>query len=107
MSIARDIFCFSVPLKMLFGTVLSVATGVGGFWCPIYTKVVLVEVAFWYFSKKPLHSSSVADAIKFLMMLHYTCNGPFSGVISFIGVLDFSPRKKYPPALLRTSGSDM
>ena len=45
--------------------------------------------------------------MKFLIMLHPTCTGPFSGGIDFIGVLYFDTRKKYLPALLRASGSDM
>ena len=47
------------------------------------------------------------DAITFLIILHYSCNGPFDGGIDFIGVLDFGPSKKYPPALLRAYGSEM
>ena len=45
--------------------------------------------------------------MSFLIMLYSTCAGPFSRVISCIRVLDFGPRKKYPPALFRASGSDM
>ena len=92
---------------MLFDAVLSVATGVGDFWWTISARAVLVEVAFWQFSNKPPNYYSVADTIKFLMMLHYACISPFYGGISCIGVLNFGPRKKYPPALLRASGSDM
>ena len=45
----------------------------------------------------------------FLIIIHITCTGKFSGGISVIGVLllDFGSRKKYPPALLRASGSEM
>ena len=49
----------------------------------------------------------MADAMTFLMILHYTCTGPFYGGMACIGVLDFGPRKKYPPALICASGSDM
>ena len=45
--------------------------------------------------------------MKFLIMLHYKRPGPLSGGIAFIGVLDSVPKKKYPPALIRTSGSDI
>ena len=31
--------------------------------------------------------------MKFLIMLHYICTGPFYGGISWIGVLEFVPRK--------------
>ena len=93
MSIARDIFCFDVPLTMLFISVLSVATDVGGCWCPISAKFVCMEVAYWKFSNKPPNYSSMAYAITFLMMLHSTCTGTFPGGISCIGVFDFGPRK--------------
>ena len=98
---------FAVPLTMLLAAVLYVATGVGGFWWPISARAVLMEVAFWKFSNKPTSSASVADAIIFLMMLHSTCTGTFSRGISWIGVLDFGPRKKHPLDLLCASGSDM
>ena len=86
-------FCFSVPLTIMFVAVLSVATGVGDRWWPIYARAVLVDVALWKFSNNPTNSDSVADAMKFLIMLHYTCTGPFSGGIYCIGMLDFPPVK--------------
>ena len=43
----------------------------------------------------------------FLIILNYTCNGPFSGFIACISVLDFGPRKQYPPALICDSVSGM
>ena len=66
-------------------------------------------VAFWQFSRNPPNLDSVADAMAFLMILHSTCTGLFYGGIAVIGVLllDFGPRKKYPPDLLRASGSEM
>ena len=82
MPIARDIFCFAVPLTMLFTTVFSVATGVGDCLWPMPARAVLMEVNLWKFSKKPPNSASVADAIIFLIMLHSTCTVPFSGGIS-------------------------
>ena len=66
-----------------------------------------MDVAFWQFSNNPPNPASVADAMTFLIMLHSTCTGTFYGGIYCIGVLDFGPRKKYSPALLRASGSDM
>ena len=107
MSIPQDLFYFAVPLTILFAAVLSVATGVGGCYFPIFAKSVRMKVAFWKFSNRPPNYASVADAITFLVMLHSTCTGPLSVGISCIGVLDFVPRKKYPPALLCASGSDM
>ena len=107
MSIALDIFCFSVPLIMLFAAVLSVVTCVGGCGWYIYARDLLMDVSLWNFSNNPPNYASVADTIPFLIILHSTCTGTFYGDIDFIGVLDFGPRKKYPPALIHASGSDM
>ena len=105
MSIALDFF--PVTLKFLFAAVYYVATGVGGCWWPNSIRDVFMDVTFWKFSNHPPNSASVADAMTFLIMLHSTCTGPFSRVIACIGVLDFVPRKRYPLALLRASGSDI
>ena len=107
MSMAQDIFCFSVPLMMLFASVLYVATDVGGCWSPISARAVRMDVNFWKFSDNPPNSASVDDAITLLIILQYTCTGPFSGGIDCIGVLDFGPRKKYPPDLILASGYEM
>ena len=107
MSIALDIFCFSVPLTMMFAAVFSIATGVGGCGCPISARAILMDVTLWNFSNNPPNYDSVADYTPFIIMLHSTCTGMFSGGIACIGGLDFGPRKKYPPALLRDSGSYM
>ena len=107
MSIAQDLFCFAVPLMMLFANLFSVHTGVGGCWWVISVLVVLMAVSFWLFSNNPPNSTPVPDAITFRIMLHYTCTGPFWGGIDFIGVLDFVHKKKYPPDLLRAPGSEM
>ena len=80
---------------------------VGGCCCLTFAKAVLTEVDSWKIPNKRPNSSSVAGAITFLTIIHYTCTGPFSWGISCISVLDFGPRKKYPLALLRASGSDM
>ena len=66
-----------------------------------------MDVALWQFSNNTPNSASVDDAIIFLIMMYSTYIGPLSGGISCIGVLNFGPRKKYPPSLLRASGSDM
>ena len=102
-----DLFCFAFPFAMLFAAVLSVSTGVKGCEWPIYARAVRMDVDFWQFSNNPPNSSSVADTMSFLIMLHCTCTDPFPGVISCISVLDFGPRKKYPPAFLHASGSDI
>ena len=46
MPIALDIFCFVVPLMMLFSAIISEATGVGGPGWRISTRSVLMDVAF-------------------------------------------------------------
>ena len=92
---------------MLLAAVFSISTGVGGCWCPISARAVLVEVAFWQFKKKSPNSTSMADAISFLVMLHSTSTGPLSGAVSCISVSDFSPRKKYFPALFCAFGYNM
>ena len=76
-------------------------------WWPIFDRNVFMNITFWKFSNNPPIYSSVSDAMKFIILLHSTCTGPFSGDIYFIGVLSFFHRKKYPPALLRSSGYDM
>ena len=71
MSIAQDLF-LAVLSTMMFAAILSVATGVGGCWCLTFAKAVLMEVDFWKISNKRPNSSSVAGAITFLTMTHYT-----------------------------------
>ena len=66
-----------------------------------------MDVNFWQFSNNPPNYDSVSDSMKFIIMLHSTCTGPFSGGIAFISVLDFGLSNKYPSALLHASGSDM
>ena len=80
---------------MLFDGMLSVATGVGSFRCTIYARAVHMDVAFWKFSNTPTNSVSVAGSMKFLIILHSTCTGPFSGGIDVIGflLLDFGTRE--------------
>ena len=102
MCVALDIF-FLVPFMMIFVTVLSVATSVGSRKWPISDRRALMDISFWHFSNHPPISASVADAITFLIMLHSTCTGPFSGGISCISVLDLGLKGKYPPALNRVS----
>ena len=88
-------------------SVLVVATGVGSCGWTISTRAVIVDVALWQFSNSPPNSASVVDAMTFIIMLHYTCTGPFFGGIDCMGIFDFGPRTKYPPALLRAYGSDV
>ena len=107
MSIALDLFCFAVPLTMLFSAEFSVSTGVGGCWWPISIRDVTVDVDFWQFSNNPPNSASVDDATAFLMMLHSTCTGQFLGGVAYFVVLDFGSRGGDPLDLLRSDGSDV
>ena len=66
-----------------------------------------MAVVLWQFSNNTPNSSSVDDATTLLIMLHYTCTGPFQVVIDCIDVLDFGPSKKYPPDLLCAYVSEM
>ena len=47
MFIVLDIYCFSIPLMILFAAIFSVATVVGGCVWPISPRAVLMDVAFW------------------------------------------------------------
>ena len=103
-----QVLCYLlIPLATIFADVLFVATDVGGCWWPISAGAVLMAIDFCKFSNNPPNYASVADAIKFRIMLHYTCTGTFLGGIDFIGVSDFVPKKKYPPALLCASVSEI
>ena len=104
---SRFFICFSVPLTILFEAVLSVATGVGGCGWPNFDRAALMDVAFWQFINNFPDFDSMADTMKFLIMLHSTCTRPFWGGIVCICVLDFGPRIKYPPVLFCASGSDI
>ena len=78
---------------MLFAAVLSVANGVGGCWWPIYAGAVLMDVTFWQFLNNPPNYASVANAMKFLVILNSTRTGPFYRGITGISVLNFGARK--------------
>ena len=82
-----------VPLTMLFDAVFYVAVSVGGCKWPISDRAVCMDVAFWQFSNSPPNYSSMADAMMFIIILHYTCNGLCFKCADFIGVWDFGPRK--------------
>ena len=64
---------------MMFAALFSVSAGVGGCEWPISDRAVQMDVAFWQFSNNPPNYASVSDAMKFIIMLHSTCNVPFSG----------------------------
>ena len=78
---------------MLFDAVFSVSTCVGGCRWTIYARAVLIAIDFLHFSNNFTNSASLDYAIKFLIILHYTCTGTFLGGFDCIGVLDFGPSK--------------
>ena len=83
---------------MLIAAVFSIATGVGGCGWLISARSVLTDVALWQFSNNPSNSASVAYSTKSLIIMYYTCTGPFSGGSACICV---------SPAMLHASGSDI
>ena len=91
MYIAIDIFCFAVPLKILFSTILSVAAGVDGCWWNISTAADLMDVALWKFSNNPPSSTYLSDTVTFLIMLHSTCTGTFCGIPCIFKLLEVAP----------------
>ena len=66
-----------------------------------------MDFHFWQFSNNSPNYNYVANAITFLVMLHYTCTGQFFGGIACISVLGFGHNQKCPPDLLRASGYDV
>ena len=107
MSIDLDLFCFPVPLMILFAAVLSVSTGVYGCGWQNFDRSVLMDVDFWHFLKNTFNSASVADAITVINMLNSTCTVLFHRGIDCISLFGFFARKHYPPTLLHASGYDM
>ena len=71
MYISLDFF-FGVSFTILFASVLSFATGVGGYEWPVSDREVRMDVTFWQFLNNPPNSAFVDDAITFLIMLHST-----------------------------------
>ena len=86
---------------------MSVAIGVAACGWIISDRAVIIDITFRQFSNSPPNSPSMADTMTFIIMMDSTCTDMFSVGITFIGVLDFGPSKKYTPDLLRASGSDM
>ena len=86
-------FCFAVPLTIIFAALLSIATGVGGCWWPISARAILMDVSFWKFSNNIPNSDTVTEVVTFMIILHSTCTGPFSGGIACIGLFDFETSK--------------
>ena len=68
-----------------------------------------MDVYLWKFSKNPPNSASVVGSITFLIILNSTCTSPSSCTISipYVLFLYIGPWGKYPPALVRASGSEI
>ena len=94
MSIALYLFCFALPLTMLFVTAFFVTRNVGDCGWTIYARAVLIDFVFRKFSNNPPNSASMAEAMTFIVMLYYTCNGQFTRVIDCINGLNFVPGEK-------------
>ena len=93
MFIPLDVFWFAVPFMMILPSGLSVATSVGVCEWTISARAVRMDVTFWQVSNNPPSSSYVDDAMKFFIMLHFTCTVPCDGGIACIGVFNFGPRE--------------
>ena len=106
MSTTLDIFCFDIPFTVLFSAVLSFDTDVCNCERTISDRALCMDVYFWKFSNNPPNSDSVIDAVVFIMILHSTYTGPFSGKFLLLVCWIFSG-EKYPPDLLRASGYKM
>ena len=107
MSIALDL-SFVVTFTIMFAVVQSVVTGDGSYQLNIYDKEVHMDVIFQQFLNNPPNYASVADAMLFIIILHYTCTGPFYWGIVCISVLYlFWSQGKNSPALLCVSASEM
>ena len=68
MYIALDLFLL-VPFTVLFSTVVSVTTGVGGCVWPISDRAVCTDVEFLQFPNNPPNYASLADVMTFLIIL--------------------------------------
>ena len=77
MSIVMYLFCFVVTFTVMFANVLYISACVGGCEWPIFDRAVHMDVTLWKFLNNPINSASLYDYMKFLMILHSTCSGPF------------------------------
>ena len=89
-----------LSLAMPHAVELSTWMGVGGWGCPISWRVVRRMVASFMLVNKPAVSASDAEDTTTFITPVGVRMGPLTNV-SFL-----LPRKKYPPALLRTFGSE-
>ena len=106
MYIALDIFCFSIPLTMLFAIVLSAANGVGGCQWPISARNVLMDVAFWKFSNNAPNYASVIECHDIYHYSEFYMQWSISRGHFLYKCVKCWFQGKYPPALLSASVSD-
>ena len=105
MSILLVRFSFKVPSINLLAVVLSTCMGVGGCGWPISSRVRLITVASWPFSKAAAISHSAAEETMLRNILHKLWIGPFNFGAAVCISLMKSLRKKWPPTLLLAPGS--
>jgi hypothetical protein len=101
MSIALDLFCFTVSLAMPCTHSLSVTMMVGGCGCPSSCRVVRMGHAVCPLMKRPPTLALAADAMTVFMIWLMTLIAQLIG-----GLLVALPMNMYPPTLERDFGSE-
>ena len=104
MSIDLVRFCFISLLMKPTAVVLSTCAGVGGCGWLSSMRVFLIGMASWQLMYADAISTSAAELIKFLSILHTTWMAPLR--IAWFGWMGLPLRKKNPPDLLRDLGAD-
>ena len=79
MSIALEIFCITVAVKIPLATELSVLIGVDGWVKPSSWSLMRRGIAVCPFWSIPPNPASAADATTCLRILHSVWIGPFAG----------------------------
>jgi hypothetical protein len=98
-SITCDLCCLIMLLTIPTVVVLSMCIGVGGCVWPSSARMSHKTLASCAFKKSAPSSTSAAEAVTSLRMVHVIRMAPFSLIRSpSWGIL---PRKKWPPAQLR------
>eukprot|EP00957_Ditylum_brightwellii_P187752 14295896-Ditylum_brightwellii.AAC.1 len=108
MSMAQDLFCFTVLLTISFAAILSVVMDISGCRCLISSRAVC--------SSSPLPTlayivpilASVAEDMVFLISLQTLWTVPFSSTLvssGFLGLLGLLLKKQYQPVLLLAFGA--
>ena len=108
MSIAFDRFCLIVSFTNPTAVVLSTCMGVGGWGCPISSRVVRIGKTSLDFIKLAHISASAAEEMKVLTRCHRVWMAPLlvgrvGGLLPFL--TSWLARKKWPPAWIRARSS--